>query len=58
MEKVKSIQEEYQEKVYKRSFDEPCYGPTGSQLEWMRRNNRNYIDFGSCWTFGPRDFEY
>ena len=34
------------------------YGPTGSQLEWMRRNNRSYIDFGSLWTVGPRDFEY
>lgn len=58
MEEIKSIQEEYKEKPYKRTFDKPCYGPTGSQLEWMRRNNRNYIDFGSCWTVGPRDFEY
>jgi hypothetical protein len=30
MDNVKSIQEEHQEKVYKRSFGEPCYGPTGS----------------------------
>lgn len=58
MEEIKSIQEKYQEKPYKRTFDKPCYGPTGSQLKWMRRNNRNYIDFGSCWTVGPRDFEY
>ena len=34
------------------------YGPTGSQLEWMRKNDRTYIDFGSTWTVGPRDFEY
>ena len=58
MKKVKSIQEEYQEKVYKRSFDEPCYGPTGPQLEWMRRNNRNYIDFNHNPAFGLPDFEY
>ena len=48
MKATKSIQEEYQEKQYKRTFDGKDYGPTGSQLEWMRRNNRNYIDFGSC----------
>lgn len=58
MEEVKSIQEEYKEKPYKRTFDGKDYGPTGSQLEWMRRNNRQYIDFGSTWTVGPRDFEY
>lgn len=58
MEEVKAIQEECQEKTYKRSFDEPCYGPTGSQLEWMRRNNRHYIDFNRRPVFGLPDFEY
>ena len=58
MEEVKSIQEEYKDKSYKRNFDGKDYGPTGSQLEWMRRNNRNYIDFGRRRVFGPPDFEY
>ena len=44
---------ERQEKSYKRSFDDKDYGPTGSQLEWMRRNNRNYIDFNRRPVFGP-----
>lgn len=58
MESVKPIQEENHEKSYKRSYDDKCYGPTGSQLEWMRRNNRNYIDFNRRSVFGPPDFEY
>lgn len=58
MKDVKSIQEEYQDKQYKRTFDGKDYGPTGSQLEWMRRNNRNYIDFNCRSVFGPPNFEY
>ena len=58
MKDVKSIQEEYQDKQYKRTFDGKDYGPTGSQLEWMRHNNRNYIDFNCRSVFGPPDFEY
>lgn len=33
MKDVKSIQEEYQDKQCKRTFDGKDYGPTGSQLE-------------------------
>lgn len=58
MKEVKAIKKECQEKIYKRSFDKPDYGPTGSRLEWMRLNNRNYIDFNRRSVFGPPDFEY
>jgi hypothetical protein len=58
MELVKSIKENHQKTPQTKNNRGENYGPTGSQLEWMRRNNRNYIDFGQSWTFGPRDFEY
>lgn len=58
MKKVKSTQKENQKKIYKRTFDDNDYGPTGSQLEWMRRNERTYIDFNRNPAFGLPDFEY
>ncbi len=58
MKKVKSVQEEYKEKPYKRTFDDNDYGPTGSQLEWMHRNDRTYIDFERSSRWGLPDFEY
>lgn len=58
MKEIKSIQEEHQEKIYKRTFDDNDYGPTGSQLEWIRRHDRTYIDFERSSRWGLPDFEY